>query len=117
MWLCLPDAFLSIVHKECADDELLVRARRRGDIERVFPHAKVVVNRNTDYMFRARVKRTDVADALMTQAATIDYPNFKNEVADDDLHNAYSAIWNVMYRLQNALMGDRRERRQRPMFY
>lgn len=117
MWICLTDSFLSIVHKDCADDELLVRARRRGDIERVFPHAKVVVNMNTDYMFRARVKRTDVADALMIQAATIDYPNFKNEVADDDLHNAYSSIWNVMFRLQNALMGDRRERRQRPMFY
>jgi hypothetical protein len=114
MWICLPDAFLSIVHKECADDELLVRARRRGDIERVFPNAKVVMNPNTDYRFRARVKRNEVADALMTQAATIDYPNFKNEVDDDHLYNAYTAVWNVMYRLQNALIGDRR---QRPMFY
>ena len=37
MCLCLSDGFLSIVAKDCADDELLVRARRHGDIERTFP--------------------------------------------------------------------------------
>ena len=25
MWICLNNAFLSIVHKDCAPDELLVR--------------------------------------------------------------------------------------------
>jgi len=82
----------------------------------VFPHAKVVVNRNTDYMFRARVKRTDVADALMIQAATIDYPNFKNEVEDDGLHNAYASVWGIMYRLQNVITGNRRSPAMRDLY-
>ena len=41
MWIMLSDSFLSIVHKDCAQDELLVRARRPSDIESVFPDAKV----------------------------------------------------------------------------
>lgn len=110
MWLCLPDSFLSIVHKDCAPDELLVRARRKGDIERVFPDARVTQSAMTDYRFRARVKRTVVADALLSHAMTLDYPNFKNEVSDDRLYNAYSAVWGVMYRLQAVMTGDRRQR-------
>ena len=55
MWLCLNNAFLSIVDKDCAPDELLVRARRDGDIERVFPKAEVEVTLGNDYRCRARI--------------------------------------------------------------
>ena len=41
MWIMLSDCFLSIVSKDCGPAELLVRARRAGDIEKVFPNAKV----------------------------------------------------------------------------
>lgn len=100
MWICLNDAFLSIVHKECKPDELLVRARRPGDIERVFPHAKVVSREGTDYQFRAVLPRADVADALMTEAMTIDYSNFKGATKDRRLHDAYAGFWNLHARLQ-----------------
>ena len=116
MWLCLPDSFLSVVHKDCDDDELLVRARRAGDIEKVFPEAKVIVNTKTDYMYRARVKREVVADAIFTHVMTLDYPNFKNEVADHDLHNAYSGVWSIMYRLQNAWSGRGRQKTLRELY-
>ena len=41
MWIMLSDAFFSIVSKNCGPDELMVRARRKGDIEKAFPGAKV----------------------------------------------------------------------------
>jgi hypothetical protein len=100
MWICLNDAFFSIVHKECGPDELLVRARRPGDIERVFPGADVKKSTSTDYLFRAVVPRADVADALMTMAMTVDYSNFKNSVGDRRLHDAYSGFWGIHARLQ-----------------
>lgn len=53
MWICLNDAFLSIVRKDCGPNELLVRARREGDIERVFPRVKVEVTPLADYLYRA----------------------------------------------------------------
>lgn len=100
MWLCLPDSFLSIVSKDCQPDELLVRARVAGHIEAVFPHAKVTQSSHTDYQFRAVVKRDDVAAALALHVYSMDYGNFKNEVKNRRLHDAFAAIWGVMARLQ-----------------
>lgn len=100
MWLCLSDSFLSIVHKGCGPDHLLVRARRPGDIERVFPGAVVKQSTNTDYRYRAIVSRIEVADALIGQVMALDYDNFKNSVPDDRLHDAYAAFWNQHARLQ-----------------
>lgn len=100
MWLCISGAFLSIVHKDCAADELLVRARRPGDIEKLFPAAVVTKTIGNDYLFRAVVKRTDVAAAMTGLVDDLDYPNFKNTVRDNKLHNAYNKIWHVMADLQ-----------------
>lgn len=47
MWVFMSDSFLSIVADSTVSksDCLLVRARREGDIERVFPEAKVTGGR------------------------------------------------------------------------
>lgn len=103
MWVCLSDSFLSIVHKDCKPHQLLVRARRKGDIEAVFPRAKVRESVYTDYRYRAVVTRNAVANALARQAMNVDYDNFKDSVEDDDLYHAYSSVWGVMYRLQPSI--------------
>lgn len=100
MWLCMNDAFLSIVDKDCAPDELLVRARRDGDIERVFPEAKVEVTLGNDYRCRARVKRADIAAAITQRVMDLDYSNFKGSVRDDKLHHAYMDVWSAIGKLQ-----------------
>lgn len=116
MWICLSDAFLSIVHKDCARDELLVRARRQGDIEKVFPDAVVLKTVGNDYLYRAAIKRTVVAEALSKLALeTIDYPNFKNTVRDNKLHSAFNAIWHTIARLQAIAPYSRPSARQRDM--
>lgn len=102
MWICLNDAFVSIVSKDCPPDCLLVRARRKGDIERVFPDAKVRTSMNTDYRYRAVVPRSVIAQALVDRVLDLDYSNFKASVEDDDLHDAYARVWGVMYGLQVA---------------
>ena len=100
MWLCLNNAFLSIVDKDCAPDELLVRARRDGDIERVFPKAEVEVTLGNDYRCRARVKRADVAAAITQRVMSIDYGNFKGSTKDKPLHDAYMGVWSAIGKLQ-----------------
>lgn len=100
MWLMLNDCFLSIVHKDCARDELLVRARRAGDIEKVFPGAKVSRSTTTDYLFRAIVKRELVESAMVGEVRRINYENFKNSVTDRPLHDAYLRCWFAMSELQ-----------------
>jgi hypothetical protein len=44
------NGYLSIVSKDCVPAELLVRARRAGDIEKVFPDAKVTRQTDSDYL-------------------------------------------------------------------
>ena len=102
MWICLNDAFLSIVAVKGDDERLLVRARRAGDIERVFPEAEVLVGVGTDYLYRAFLPRSTVSDAITARIDSINYTNFKNSVTEDDRHDAYMEIWSVMYNLQRS---------------
>ncbi|WP_020563897.1 hypothetical protein [Methylosarcina fibrata] len=101
MWIFLTDSFLSIVDK--GDDSgktLLVRARRAGDIEKVFPDAKIQVGVGTDYLFRARIDREKVANAIAESARSINYSNFKSKVTDHERHDAYMDCWSAMYAYQ-----------------
>lgn len=102
MWIMLNDAFFSIVKKDCARDELLVRARRPGDIEKVFPEAmiRVIENRRSDYAYRAVVKAHVVKTAMDGEINRINYDNFKDSVDDDALHDAYMAVWLAMSKVQ-----------------
>jgi hypothetical protein len=93
MWLLMNDGFLSIVRKDCGHDELLVRARRPGDIEKMFPHAKVVRLEHADYLYRAVVSLAEVVEAISAEVDGIDYPNFKDSTKDPELHAAYNHIW------------------------
>jgi len=101
MWIMMNNSFLSIVSKDCGPAELLVRARRAGDIERLFPCAKVTRNTNSDYLYRAVLPRDAVKQALAAMIDDIDYPNFKDSVEESSLHAAYVSVWCAMAGLQH----------------
>ena len=100
MWLMFSNCFLSIVRKDCGEAELLVRARRRGDIERMFPSAKVTEDTKTDYLYRAVMHKAEVMEKIGTMIDGIDYPNFKDSVKDRELHDAYLDVWAAMAGVQ-----------------
>lgn len=101
MWIFLSESFLSIVDKgDSTGKTLLVRARRPGDIERVFPWAKVAKDGGTDYLYRARIDRDEVALRLADRARNITYENFKSTVKDRRRHRAYLGVWDVMHQYQ-----------------
>lgn len=103
MWIFLTNSFLSLVEKgDPTGKTLLVRARHAGDIERVFPEAKVVEGAGTDYRFRARINREEVALRIADEVRGIEYPNFKSAVPDRARHDAYAACWGNLYRWQEA---------------
>ena len=118
MWIFMNDAMLSIVQYSVRDTfNLMVRARVKGDIERVFPRAKVITGKGTDYQFRAIVSRRVVAAKMVERITDIDYANFKNSVRDDDRHDAYLRVWETMVAYQRAEMDKRRGRgpKQKPL--
>lgn len=100
MWIFLNNAFLSVVDKGGDGTTLLVRARKAGDIERVFPEAEVRETPGNDYRFRARLGRERVATAMAEAIRGVTYPNFKGSVPDQGRHDAYMQVWQAMYRFQ-----------------
>jgi hypothetical protein len=100
MWIFFNNAFLSIVQKDCLPDELLVRARRRGDIEHVFPGARVSRSPRGDYLYRTILPRSEVKAALAAKVDDIDYDNFKDSIGDDLFHTCCVNVWSIMAELQ-----------------
>ena len=49
------NSFLSVVKNINQPDELLVRSRVDGDIQKIFPGAKVVADAGTDYKYRSSI--------------------------------------------------------------
>lgn len=101
MWIMFSDAFISIVNKGCKKGELLVRARRPGDIEKVFGNkTKVIRSTDSDYLLRAVVTIKEVETAMKRAVNDVTYENFKNSVKNHDLHMAYLETWHAMAKLQ-----------------
>jgi len=112
MWLMTRTGFLSVVQKPDDKTTLTVRARVKGQIESIFPQAKVVSGKGTDYLYRAKIDRAEVAQAMYDQIMDIDYGNFKGAVLDDELHDAYLGVWHVMMRYQTRMAPKPRGRQQ-----
>jgi hypothetical protein len=104
MWIFLNNAFLSIVSEKENAGNLLVRACRDGDIQRVFPRARVWTTPTSDYRYRASVPRAYVAKVLAVQIEGIDYSNFKDSVTDESRHMAYLQVWRTMFIWQGVMV-------------
>jgi hypothetical protein len=111
MWIFTSNAFLSVVADQQRPGHLLVRARFKGDIQDVFPAAKVMTTPDRDYRFRTSLPRGEVADRLAGLAHKIDYPNFKNTVRKPRLHEVCSRVWGILFRAQQDAAPRRRRKR------
>lgn len=114
MWLALPDCFLSVVDQPewTAGDQLVVRARRRVDLEQLLarcqaaadvddpPPGPILETPDADYRWRINVDRTLLAKVAGAAVQAIDYPNFKATTTDRELHDALLGCWSSMRRLQ-----------------
>ena len=77
MWVMLNNAFLSIVENRNNKSELLVRARIKGDLERVFTNVDTFEDEAADYKYRAFIERGVVEKVIASKVAGINYSNFK----------------------------------------
>ncbi len=110
MWLYTTIGFFSIVADVRARGAVLVRARDREDlagfigrIPRVTETGrvrrgslpKIVETPRADYPFRASMPIADARAVLAGLVSAIDYPNFKDAVAEQDPVRAhkYMGVW------------------------
>ncbi|MGB0873678.1 MAG: hypothetical protein ACPGSE_00345 [Synechococcus sp.] len=110
MWIFLPDGFLSVVadNDDPNSSRLLVRARKREHLTRVFPGCKVLTMMGSDYGFRAWIDRQHVATTMARRLEDLAYGNFKNEVEDDHYHDACLGVWQEMRDFQDRSPNDRK---------
>jgi hypothetical protein len=118
MWLATKIGFYSIVKKEDAYGGATwhVRARVKGDLERLLEAAKSLESvagdypvenwPDADYRYRVRIdSKIDMAALFVILSDTIDYNNFKNTIADTphqaEKCQAYGNLWSNLYGLQN----------------
>ena len=101
MWLMTRHGFYSIVEKR--PGEFHVRARERQDlqnlVERVpLPGATIVATPKADYAARLIVDQATVLQIMRYLGATVDYPNFKGQIAatPDQAHKPYHQVWDVL---------------------
>lgn len=110
MWIFTPTAFVSIVAHRTKPGILLVRARLKGDLERMFPGCKVAETRAADYRFRAEIPRGRVADIVREHLTALDYDNVKGAIpmhlgkVHRDRSHAMHDVWSVMHQAQTDAM-------------
>lgn len=112
MWLMTDFGFFSIVQKadDLDADTLTVRSRARQDMENLQSRHSLFVtpiqeSSNSDYRYRAKAKREDVAKAIAATAQSINYSNFKSRVAKtqgDERADVYHDVWSALLPLQVA---------------
>src|SRR5262249_38563679 len=113
MWLLLKDSFFSVVWKQDDPDAYLtVRARRSGDIEKVFGRKGTLMPKS-DYRWHARIPREDIKKAMAREIDKITYPNFKS-AASDELHGPYMRVWHDLAEVQRPVFGKFIEPRTKP---
>ena len=112
MWLFSRDGFFSVVKDSyCGDDELMVRARCREDLERFLDRAglkdnEIVKVDHADYRYRTKVGREAWALYVATMAINIHYTNVKGIIAHIGGHgrrDAYMRVWEALYNWQERL--------------
>lgn len=125
MWILTTRGMYSVVLEADRPGWVLVRARRRDDLERLMelvePHVRrlppVIATPERDYPFRIKLQGRVWADVAEALAQEIDYTNFKDEVERVQgrwRHDVYARVWTILRQLtpheesQDSRMGARR---------
>jgi hypothetical protein len=109
MWLLTTRGFCSVVQDttDPSGDTLLVRGRVREDLEALAALAagdpEVLETPGHDYRFRLRLSREGFAGLAADLAREVDYPNFKDAVAERQgaaRARRYGEVWATLLGLQ-----------------
>lgn len=110
MWLITPTGFFSIVEKptDGKTGTLTIRARVRSDLvalkqDYLSSLGRVREGTDTDYRYRATARRSEVGQAIARMVSTLNYANFKSEVAlrqGIERAHVYHDVWDVLHALQ-----------------
>ena len=105
--------FFGIIQGTPDDTLLTIRAANRKDLDtlrgRYLPSlGDIEEDPETDYKFRAKAPREEVAQALFRIGMDIDYGNFKEktkELQGSRVARIHGGLWEVLWELKNGQSG------------
>ena len=103
MWLFTKNSFVSAVQHRQQPHNVLVRAREKSHLARLFPEIPIQEDTEADYRYRLVVPKKEfakiVSDYIMQ---SLDYDNFKaaQDVDDPAWTRFLHAVWTEGLRLQ-----------------
>jgi hypothetical protein len=104
MWVFTTSGFVSAVYK---DGALQVRARDRKSLTPLAKQtsAEIVATPLADYPYRIAITNEQFSTWVMHQALSVDYKNFKSEVADTlgyGFAKPLNQVWSAMHDVEDA---------------
>ncbi len=104
MWVFTTSGFVSAVYK---DGALQVRARDRRSLIPLAKQtgAEIIATPLADYPYRIAITNEQFAGWVNQQALSIDYKNFKSEVADAlgyGFAKPLNQVWSAMHDVEDA---------------
>ena len=113
MWLFTTIGFFSVVRKD-GEQHLTVRARSSADLDRLRQQfmtelSATISKAGTDYPFRATISQQAFAKGMASIGESIDYHNFKDEVAakmGKKRAGTYSKVWSVLREIETEKTAD-----------
>lgn len=106
MWLFTTEGFVSVVKAHGSTDLLVVRGRDRISLEGISAATQEPILRtpDRDYPYRVVAPRDSVQSWISGAVRSLDYDNFKNEVAAMRGHgfaHALMSVWSVMHEVED----------------
>lgn len=106
MWLFTRNGFLSVIQDPNESHHLFIRARVRGDLERLVAEldkpVDIVERPGRDYLWAVTVHRADFIKVMVDQLMELDYTNVKDaiDLGEKARHDAMLRVWTTMSSLQ-----------------
>jgi hypothetical protein len=105
MWLFAKNSFVSVVQHREKKNSVLVRGRRRSDLERLFPEKAndIFEDPAADYRYRLLATKAELKETLARYIdEKLDYDNFKAAQDPDsqDWTRFLHQVWGAGYALQ-----------------
>ena len=103
MWVFTTSGFVSAVYK---DGALQVRARERKSLEALSKEtaATIIATPLADYPYRIAITTEQFSKWLSQQVMSVDYKNFKSEVADTrgyGFAKSLNKVWSAMHAVED----------------
>ena len=104
MWVFTSDGFFTAVSKQCRQDEIMIKANSRKDLEKLLQSVNaqqpIQESPETAHRFHVILKKASWIQYLADYVEDLDYETVRDHIVtrnDTARHEAYQTVWTTMH--------------------